>query len=135
MKLGEFNERGINAGRKKTPEQSDADKRQKKEQKMLAYENGTSNSDFKRTQSNAGSLRHFLIVPAPYLNLELKEDRRHGCRHETRAMGRRDQTRNRFLFPRSQGNQGASHLPCQQQIVSCQEARGSQATSMNIITD
>ena len=113
MKLEEFNKRGINADRKKTAEQSDAGKRHKKGQKMLAYENGTSYNVSRRTQSNAGSLRHFLIVPAPYLSLELKEDRRQGCRQETRATGRRDQMRNSFLFPRNQGNQGASHQLCQ----------------------
>ena len=59
MKIGEFNGRESNAGRKQMPDQSDADKRQKNEQKMIVFENGTSSSDFKQTQSNAGSLRNF----------------------------------------------------------------------------
>ena len=59
MKIGEFNGRESNAGRKKMPDQSDADKRQKNEQKMLAFENETSSSDFKQTQSSAGSSRSF----------------------------------------------------------------------------
>ena len=65
MKLEEFNERGINADLKNTAERSDAGKRHKKGQKMLAYKNGTSYNVSRRTQSNAGSLRHFLVVPAP----------------------------------------------------------------------